>query len=159
MHVRQLSQNLFLKCSLPGTKCGGHSAPPLNGAPQQAEHSGERPNPCVSSSKPDNIWPRAVGARAGVMQGPETSGVFSNRLNSATASCTAAGVRATEFRGVTKRIKWHLHNNSGVATSPELRLLPTRTDYRVTVPVISVYHTLCPKRLQQPRRLTGRSRW
>ena len=36
MQVRQLSQNLFLKCSLPGMKRGGH-APLLNGAPQQAE--------------------------------------------------------------------------------------------------------------------------
>ena len=52
MQERQPSQKLFLKCSLPGTKWGG------------AEHSGERPNPCVSSSKPDNIWPRAVSARA-----------------------------------------------------------------------------------------------
>ena len=45
MQVRQLSQNLFLKCSLPGMKRGGH-APLLNGAPQQAEqHSGAGPNP------------------------------------------------------------------------------------------------------------------
>ena len=34
--MRQLSQNLFLKCSLPGTNWGGH-APLLNGAPQHAE--------------------------------------------------------------------------------------------------------------------------
>ena len=45
IQMRQLSQNLFLKCSLPGTNWGGHD-PLLNGAPQQAEqHSGAGPNP------------------------------------------------------------------------------------------------------------------
>ena len=49
MQVRQLSQNLFLKCSLPGMKWGGH-APRLNGAPQQAEqHSGAGPYPAPSA--------------------------------------------------------------------------------------------------------------
>ena len=36
MLSRQLSQKLFLKCSLPGTKLGKHKAPPLSCAPQQA---------------------------------------------------------------------------------------------------------------------------
>eukprot|EP00964_Phaeocystis_antarctica_P025063 scaffold14055_cov70-Phaeocystis_antarctica.AAC.1 len=50
MQVRQLSQNLFLKCSLPGTKWGGDD-PLLNGAPQQAEqHSGAGPNPTPTTS-------------------------------------------------------------------------------------------------------------
>ena len=40
MPSRQLSQKLFLKCSLPGTKSGGQRTPPFNSAPQQAECSG-----------------------------------------------------------------------------------------------------------------------
>ena len=37
---RQLSQKLFLKCSLPGTKWGKHPTPPCSSAPQQGAYSG-----------------------------------------------------------------------------------------------------------------------
>ena len=61
MQVRQLSQNLFLKCSLPGTKWGGHD-PLLNGAPQQAEqHPGAGPNPTPTTSMRVLISVKGVG--------------------------------------------------------------------------------------------------
>ena len=39
MQEVQTLQNLFLKCSLPGTNCGVHPAPPCSCAPQQAATS------------------------------------------------------------------------------------------------------------------------
>ena len=64
-HARQLAQNLFLKCSFPGTKWGGH-APLLKCAPQQAETPGWAPLlvPVDMLTVGVGLWPTGTNEEA-----------------------------------------------------------------------------------------------